>query len=175
MSAVQDGLPTPPHLASEFYVWLWWASETREAKFSLGEQGEIELWVDERLAFRLPSDTKISAVMTGENPSTSLESRAALVGGKVLQDVRVRFRRDDREFSVTLKGPEMHIQRAKFPQNVDGGGEEALYDRMFLYEELCFVIATLFQEFATLRTTGAWADEILPAMQAWSQGVPSGD
>jgi hypothetical protein len=67
--------------------------------------GAIHLWVDDRLAFRRPEDTKVTAVMTGENPAASLEARAALAGGKVLQEIRVGLRRDDREFFFTLKGP----------------------------------------------------------------------
>lgn len=170
-NAVTDGLPTPPHLAGEFYVWLWWASEQREATFALGgDHGNVEVWVDERLAFRNPNDTKISAVMTGENPSATLESRAALLGGKVLQDVRLRIRRDDKEYSVTLKGPEMHLQRVKLPQVVDGGEEGAVYDRMFLYEQLCFIVSALFGEFARERMSDRWDGEILPSMQDWVQG-----
>ncbi len=174
MSAT-DSLPAPPHIASEFYCWLWWATEVRDGAFDLGgDIGHVSVRVDERLAFRNPNDTKISAVMTGDNPGAQLESRAALAGGKVLQDLRVIVRRDDREFGVTLKGPTLDLQRVKLPQAVDGGGEEALYDRMFLYEELCFVLAALFREFGELRVSPAWRDRVLPAVQAWVQALPDG-
>ncbi len=177
MSTVaNEGTPTPPHLAGEFYVWLWWASERQEGRFDLPEPlGRIELFVDERLAFRNPNDSKISAVMTGENPSTTLESRAALLGGKVLEDLRIRLRRDEREFLVTLKGPEMNIQRAKLPQAVDGGEEGALYDRMFLYEQLTDILGALFRQFTDLRAEGAWESDVLPALRAWVQGMEAGE
>lgn len=166
-----EGTPLAAHTAAEFYVWLWWASEQREGSFDLGDPiGRVELWVDERLSFRNPAEAKVSAVMTGENPSASLESRAALAGGKVLQDVRIAIKRDDREFSVTLKGPTMDLQRVKLPQQVDGAGEEALYDRMFLYEELTVILGTLFREFSAIRTSSRWPDELLPALKAWVAG-----
>jgi hypothetical protein len=172
MSA-EDGLPAPPHLASEFYVWLWWATEVRDGSFDLGgELGHVDIRVDERLAFRNPNDTKVSAVMTGDNPGAQLESRAALAGGKVLQDLRIIVRRDDREFGVTLKGPSMDLQRMKLPQQVDGGGEESLYDRMFLYEELTFVLSALYKEFSATRVSPRWKREVLPAIQAWVQALP---
>ena len=95
----QDGLPVLPHLAGEFYTWLWWSSEVQGAVFSLPDPvGQIELWVDERLAFRNADDTKVTAVMTGEAPSTSLEARAALAGW--LRDGRLRVREH------VLQGPE---------------------------------------------------------------------
>lgn len=165
-----DGLPILPHLAGEFYAWLWWSSEANEGQFDLPDVGKVELWVDERLAFRNPADTKVSAVMTGESPSTTLEARAALAGGKVLQDLRVSLRRDDREFSVTLKGAQMDLQKVKLPQQVDGGGEEALYDRMFLYEELCFVLSRLMDRFATARVAADWEEATLAEIRTWVMG-----
>jgi hypothetical protein len=165
---MSEQLPIP-HIASEFYVWLWWASEQQESRFELAELGRIEVWVDERLAFRSPNPSeKVSAVMTGMNPSAFLESRAALAGGKVLQDVRVAIRRDDREFAVTLKGPAMEFQGVKLPQAVSG--DEAIYDRMFLYEELAFLVAGLFRQFSEDRTSARWQAQLLPAIAAWVQG-----
>jgi hypothetical protein len=125
--------------------------------------------VDDRIAFRNPDDQKVAAVMTGDNPSATLEARAALAGGKVLQDLRIGVRRDDREFLATLKGPAMHMQALKLPQTVKGG-EEAIYDRMHLYEELCLVVAGLFQQWTILRCSDRWDDEVLPALRAWVSG-----
>ncbi|MCB9676006.1 MAG: hypothetical protein H6737_12860 [Alphaproteobacteria bacterium] len=167
----QDGLPVLPHLAGEFYTWLWWSSEVQGAVFSLPDPvGQIELWVDERLAFRNADDTKVTAVMTGEAPSTSLEARAALAGGKVLNDLRVGIRRDDREFTVTLKGPAMHITGAKLPQVMSEGIDEVLYDRMFLYGELSLVLAALYDTFAEKRVSAAWESEVLPGLRRWIGG-----
>lgn len=166
-----EGLPIVPHLAGEFYAWLWWASEQRGAVFQLEPPvGTVELWVDERLAFRNPDDSKVAAVMTGENPAASLEARAALAGGKVLQEIRLGLRREDREFFLTLKGPAMHLTGLKLPQVVTEGGEEVLYDRIHLYEELCFVLSGLLEEFAQVRTGPSWQDEVLPALHDWILG-----
>jgi len=166
-----EGLPILPHTAGEFYAWLWWASELQGATFDLPEPvGRIDLWVDERLAFRTADDTKLIAVMTGENPAATLEARAALANGKVLQEMRVGIRRDEREFLVTFKGPAAHLQAVRLPQVVNEGGEEVLYDRIHLYEELCFVVQGLFCEFAGVRTSASWSDEVLPALQGWILG-----
>lgn len=171
-----EGLPIVPHLAGEFYAWLWWASEQRGAVFSLDAPvGTIELWVDERLAFRNPDDSKVAAVMTGENPAASLEARAALAGGKVLQEIRLGIRREDREFFLTLKGPAMHLTGLKLPQVVTEGGEEVLYDRIHLYEEMCFVLAGLLKEFAAVRCGREWQDQVLPALHDWILGREAAD
>lgn len=167
----EDGLPTPPHLSSEFYVWLWWESERNNARFELGElMGQVEVWVDARLAFRRPGDSKVSAVLTGDDASTTLESRAALAGGKVVDEIRLRIRRDDREYSASLKGAAVAIQRAKLPPSGTDADESPLYDRMFHYEELEKVVAALFTVFAETRQSDDWESSTLPQMKAWSQG-----
>ena len=167
MSAEVEALPIPPHLASEFYLWLWWSTEERATIFDLGGKvGRIDLWVDDRLAFRNPSEAKVTAVMTGENPADTLEARAALAGGKVVNELRLHLRRGDHEYTFTLKGPAIDVVQAKLPQVVRG--EEAIYDRMFLYEELCFVLQALLRQFAAVRASEAWEARLLPAIRHWS-------
>ena len=129
-------------LGPEFLTWLWWRSEQTGGRFDLpAPAGTVDVWVDDRLAFRQPSDTKITAVMTGENPAHTLEARAALAGGKVVQDLRLGVRRDEREFHVTLRSPSLDVGGLKMPQVLSETPEEAVTDRMFLYEEVVLVVA----------------------------------
>lgn len=171
MSEQTEATPILPHLASEFYLWLWWKSENSGGSFDLGDPaGRIDLWVDDRLAFRIPGDKKVTAVLTGDNPSETLEAKAALYGGKVLNDIRLRIKRDDRDFVVTLKGPEMHMTRISLPQALQDSAEEAIYDRLFLYDELCFVVGALFTAFCDARLGSGWADDTVPALRRWVEG-----
>ncbi len=167
---MSDATPVVPHQAGEFYAWLWWQSEERDGVFDLGgDIGRVDLWVDERLAFRNPAETKVSAVLTGDNPSTTLEARAALAGGKVLQEIRIGVRRDEREFFFTLKGPAIELKQAKLPSLMSEGEEAAIYDRMFLYEELSFVLAGLLGLFSEARTSSQWEEDVA-AIRAWVGG-----
>ena len=166
-----EGLPVVPHLAGEFYTWLWWTSEREGAVFQLpAPVGPIDVWVEDRLAFRNPDDTRVAAVMTGENPSATLEARAALAGGKVLQDIRLGVRREDREYLVTLKGPSMHLTALKLPAVVTEGGEEVVFERVHLVEELELVLTGLFRAFAQVRAGAAWQDDVLPGLHDWVLG-----
>jgi len=161
-----------PHLVPEFMTWLWFASERDGGSVLLSEElGRIDYWVDDRIAFRDMDSDKPRAVMTGENPSTSPEARAALAGGKVLRELRLVMRREDREFYVTLKGPHLDIQGVKLPQMIKGAAEEVMYDRMALYEELHFMLTGMLKRFSVERTSDAWAESTLPAMRAWVGGA----
>ncbi|MCB9682939.1 MAG: hypothetical protein H6733_15850 [Alphaproteobacteria bacterium] len=160
--------PVPAHLGAEFLLWLWYSSDTGAGRFDLPSPvGRVELYVDDRLAFRQPSDTKATAVLTGEDPAHTLEARAALAGGKVLQDLRFVFRRDDREYTATLRGASLDCIGLKLPQALSENPDEVVNDRMFLYEEFAMVVGGLFDRFATLRTGSAWSKDVVPAVRAW--------
>lgn len=153
MTDTTDLAEVPDYIVSVFYAWLWFVGETR-GSLPLGESEDVaQLWVDDRLVFRAQGAMRPSTTLTGENPSSAPEARAALLGGKMVQDVRLALRRDDREYTVTLRGPRMEIQQAKLPGMLKGGDDaEMLYERMFLYEELQWLVSRLFLTFAE-----AWA------------------
>ncbi len=166
-----EPLPTPVHLASDFCLWLWWRSEAHGPSLDLGAPvGVVDIWVDERLGFRAADDTRVTALLTGENPSASLEARAALAGGKQIAEIRLGVRRDDREFTVTLKGAALHFTGLKVPAAVLDGGPEALWDRMHLVEEVAWILGAAFQRFSALRTAPDWAESVRLPMRAWVRG-----
>ena len=165
-----DAAPVLPHLTSEFLTWLWYATERDMGSFALPEGGRFDAWVDDRLSFRTPEDDRPRAVLTGENPSGSLEARAALAGGKLVRDLRLGMRREDREYSLVLKGGTLDFQGAKLPGMFKGTEDEALFDRLFLLEELRWLVKVLFQHFATEGGSPEWETTVLPQMQGWVSG-----
>ncbi|MDP2305306.1 MAG: hypothetical protein Q8P18_04685 [Pseudomonadota bacterium] len=176
MSDSEENEGVPAHVASEFFLWLWYQSETGQGRVDLGETGgSVEYWVDDRISFRTVGEDKVSAVMTGDNPSLTPEAHAALAGGKVIRDVRLAIRREDREYAVTLKAPRIEIAGAKLPAMVKSGDDgEVLYERMFLYEELHFVLGGLFRAFAEARCADEWRERTLPDLRRWVAAAPGG-
>ena len=144
-----------PHLDSDFYLWLWHRSEVGQGSL---EDANIDFWVQDRLSFRVIGEDKASAVLSGD-PAHSPEAKAALVGGKIVKDIRIGLRRDDREYAVSLRGKD--IAGAKLPALVKGGDvAEVIYERMFLYEELNFLLETLFSRFFELRSSDDWENSL---------------
>lgn len=165
---VAEPTPTLPHVAGEFLLWLWWLSERTGGRVDAGgEHGVIEVWMDTRIAFRHPGEGKAAAILTGENPSTAREARATLAGGKVLREARIGLRREEREFYVTLRSPYLELTAMQLPQVVKGPGDEALYDRMALYEELHDLIRALFRTWARARSASTWEEEVVGPTRAW--------
>jgi len=166
---MSDNAEALPHLTTEFYVWLWFASEREGGTMDVGDGvGLIDFWIDERLSFRSPDEDKPRAVLTGENTSTSAEARAALASGKVVRDLRVHLRREEREYTVTLRGSHLDVCGLKFPQHAVDGEDELLYERMFLYEDVWAVIRALYRRFARERVSEAWHRDVLPAIRQFA-------
>ena len=159
------------HVACEFLAWVWYESERTGGRFEWDEPlGMVDIWVDERLAFRDTSDDRPRAVLTGENPSQTLEARAALAGGKLLRELQLGIRREEREYSVTLKGALLDFGGVKLPPG-DAEEDGLLYDRMFFYEELHLILRTLLEQFAATRTSEDWASSTRDAISDWIAGV----
>ncbi len=161
-----DERPMLAHLPSEFMTWLWYASVRDGGSMNLGgDIGWIDVWVDDRIAFRGAGDDRPRAVMTGDNAAEAVESRAALAGGRVVKELRLAIRRGDREFGLTLRNPTLDLAQVKLPSSMTG--DEAIYERMALHEELSYLVAGLLRVFARERTDEAYRETTLPKMRAW--------
>jgi hypothetical protein len=168
----------PPHIAADFYLWLWWRSEAQGGRFTLEDDTVVEVYLDDRLALRDTGEERPTTLLTGDSPGTTPEARAAVLGGKVPKELRLLVRREDREYRVTLRGERIGIAGAKLPTQVKTGDvAEILYDRMFVYEELHWLVSCLLREFATARVAADWRPAVVPQMREWLEPLddaPSG-
>ena len=174
-----EGLPIPSHVGPMFLLWLWWKAETGNGYYNFkADESEddvdidtlasIDLWVDERIALRNPDETKVVTVLTGENPSAAPESKVALSAGKVIHELRLGIRRDDREFYFTLKGPSLSLHNAKLPQIItESSGTEVALDRLALLIELEWVISLLFNDYAHERLSKDWRTDTAKTIVEW--------
>jgi hypothetical protein len=158
------------HVACDFLAWVWFESERTGGRMDLGPLlGVVDVWVDERLAFRDSTDDRPRAVLTGENPSQTLEARAALAGGKLLKELQLGIRREEREYGVTLKGALLDFCGVKLPPG-DAEEDGLIYDRMFFYEELRLILSKLLERFAFTRCSKDWEESTKDAMAEWIAG-----
>jgi hypothetical protein len=158
----------PPHIAADFYLWLWWRSEAQGGRFTLEDGSGVEVYLDDRLALRDTGEERPTTLLTGDSPGTTPEARAAVLGGKVPKELRLLVRREDREYRVTLRGERIGIAGAKLPTQVKTGEvAEILYDRMFVYEELHWLVSCLLRQFGAARVDATWRPEVVPQIREW--------
>lgn len=166
-----------PHINAEFFVWLLYCSEIGEDREIIRSEklGEIELIIQDRLSFRDPQQEKDRAVISGEDAPNSAETKAALISGKTLQDVKLMFRMAQATYLLTLKGDNFDISGLKQAsseidqiQMEDGDSREAmLLLRMQEYEDIWGLIGQLFREFVIERTKDSWYTGTLQEMRKW--------
>jgi hypothetical protein len=159
-----------PHLSTEFFTWLWWASEQGGGRLTVDGE-EIILWVDDRLAFRLPSEDASRAVLTGADTARAAEAKAALAAGKVIKEMRLRIQWADREYGVTLKGARLDVGGLVLPAlPEDGDEQDRLMIRMEAIEALWAVLGALYRRFAAVRVADEWHEQVVPGIERWLAG-----
>lgn len=146
---MSEPTPFPTHLGSEFLLWLWCIADT-ESHMNVSGLGVIDLWVEDRIAFRPSGGSTATVLVTAENSAQDTAAFAALYAGKRVQQIRLGLRRDEREFTFTLD-ENLHVRALKLPSILSEGAEEAVLDRMHLIDEVQTVIVQLFVKFAALR------------------------
>jgi len=152
--------PIIPHINHDFLLWLWWRSDTGQNLIELDNQ-EIGFQVDSKVKF---IEEEESVTVHALSPETSPEVIAALQGNRRVQEYQVEFTKDELKYSFTLSANPFRIKSIKLPQETKNG-EEALYERMYLYNILVDIIDILFYEFATLRVGEFFEDTVLKYME----------
>ena len=158
-------------LGREFLTWLWFRSDTREGLFEL-PTGPLEVWFDAKLTLEAQGDLKEQNSIKAENPTEAEEARASLLTGKLVSDARLRLIRDQKQWTLNVKGDTLALSGVKIPALLSREDEEQLYERFYLMEELEDLFADLFEQFIRTRLDDdTWRAEV-HAIRSWVHQVP---
>jgi hypothetical protein len=163
----EDHVPMPPHLASDFMLWLWRQSTVDDGRIALDDDGtKAQVWLEDRMVFRSTGSTK-KIIVFAETHDELPEAKAAIRSDKTLAEVRVGLQvEEDLIFAFTLKGDMLSLHGLKMPSVVvDGadyqdGIEAVIEERMGLLEVLETHLAKMFRVFAEKRLSGEFENEI---------------
>ena len=157
-------------LGREFLVWLWFRSETREGRFSLGEAGSAELWFDGRVVLQPDENDREEKVICLGETSRSREARFALAEYKTVTEAKVKLRIGDSEWSFILDSTWMNFKSFKTPkvlQDVEQDPDGLFYEKFSLIQQALSAMDALFTSFITLRLSTDWEERELPALLKW--------
>ena len=157
-------------LGREFLVWLWFRSETREGRFSLGEAGSAELWFDGRVVLQPDENDREEKVICLGETSRSREARFALAEYKTVTEAKVKLRIGDSEWSFILDSTWMNFKSFKTPkvlQDVEQDPDGLFYEKFSLIQQALSAMDALFTSFITLRLSTDWEERELPALLEW--------
>lgn len=154
-------------LGEEFLTWVAFRTDTEGSALVLPRSGEVDVWIDDRLMLtergvENPAETSVK----GGDPARAPETRAALVGGKMLGQARLGIRKMDREWSCSID-QDLLMRGLKLPVLLTDEEDEKLFERLALLEEAAFVLDELFELFCIDRFSDAWDKTVVPAMRDW--------
>lgn len=183
----------------EFLAWLWFESERNEATLRTKPQGELGLWIEQKLVL---SFGKEITQIKGKAPASERDAKEALRAGKLPERAGLHVTLADRDFTFELRADTMALgsvalpavlggddeeervvrfdderkprAKKKAPRGADADDEEreAFYERMHLVAELEGVIESLFADFLALRLHDAWDAAVAPALARFCAGEP---
>lgn len=161
-----------PGMASEFLCWLWWLTERDGGRVSLDEtRGHeclvLEAWVDDKLRFCVAGDSKVVAAFMGESTGSTPPARETLSIGRSVADLSLFLRREDRQYVVTIDAEHLHRRGLKLPAHAADGLEALVFERMFLVEEVDYLLDRLFCQYALVRTSSRWLT-VVAAIREWA-------
>lgn len=152
-----------------FLQWIWFAAEREGGKLSAPEIGTIDVWVNERIVLKDLAESGAKTVMTGDGVGARDGARVDFANGRTPEEVRFGLRREDREYTFSLRGSLLDLVGVKLPAQVKTGDDEKLYERMYLYDELVYCLDKIRQQWDEECTGPTWTDLTRPAMRGWVQ------
>jgi hypothetical protein len=157
-------------LGREFLVWLWFRSDVREGRFSLGEAGDAELRLDGRIV--LQSDAGEGAekvICLGEN-SHLREARFALAESKTITEAMLKLVIGDYQWSFILDSTWMNFKSFKTPkvmQDNEKDPDGLFYEKFALIEQALSAMDFIYASFIKIRLSPDWDAVELPALLQW--------
>jgi len=154
-------------LGSEFLMWLWFKSEAFDGLFEVRDHGQVEVQFDDRLTLEAYLAETERNVFKGGSPAASPEAQTALREGKRPTRARLRVIKEGREWRFKYKAEGCDLSTLEIPSLLSERDDEQLYERMQLIDEIEQILDELYREFIVLRTSDAWREGLVPALNDW--------
>ena len=137
-------------LGKEFLTWLWHKAEADgKVRPAGGKPVEIEMLSPMALDAQY-GDTR-NSTLRGETPATSPEARTALIEGKKLSKVKLKWTREGTDWTVTLDGETLNVTGLTIPSPGRLPFEDQMSLRMEMVMEFEQILSQLFETFLELR------------------------
>jgi recombination associated protein RdgC len=167
---VLDRVRETESLGREFLAWLWFRSETDHGIFSLGEDGEAEIWFDRKMTLQSEHDLGVETITcSGDHPNMR-EARFALFERKDITQAMVKLNIGDLQWSFVLDSTWLNLKTMKTPKVMQDKSEDPegiFYEKTALMEMALKAMDTIFCEFIKLRVSPEWGTTERPALVKW--------
>ncbi len=162
-------------LGREFLTWLWFQSEKNLGVFSLKDEKNIELWIDNKIILESDDTENIERVSCHGENTEMYEARQALSQGKKVVQAAFKLSIDENEWRFTLDDCWLNFKTCKTPKIAYDKKEDPeglFFEKTFLLQEAIRVVEELFLQFVKIRLCPDWPQKHLPFLQEWINHAP---
>ena len=153
-----DEMPAPP--GRDFLVWLWFKSEERNGKISLGGR-DIEVIFLKRMVLESGEGEYSECVVCQGLNAALEEGKEALRKGKKIKEARIRLGADDCSWELTIKADQFLFQSMRMPQVLEMEEESdrdgRMLERIGLIEKATGIMDELFSDYLNAKASPEWA------------------
>lgn len=153
-------------IGKEFLTWLWYRSEqSKEMAVGRGKPVTVEI-LGPILLDAQYGDARAS-MLKGDSPATAPEARTALLEGKKLKKAKMKWTRDDVEWTFSMDGETFNISGLGIPNPGKLPFEEMMGLRLEIALEFEQALQDLLEAFLELRLDEKQWPKELEAIQKW--------
>jgi hypothetical protein len=166
---VLDKIEKTEVIGTDFLLWLWFRSETRNGIFDMEKNLHAEILIDGKMTLE-NIETQDKVTCSGNNPLMK-EARLALIENKKITMAAIKLiLNEEDEFTFKFDSQWMNFRMLRTPkviQDFKDDPEGLFYEKTGLIEKAITVMDSVFMSFINLRISPAWEGEELPALVAW--------
>ena len=152
-------------IGKEFLTWLWFRSERDNEVIVKGKEITVEI-LGPILLDAQYGDARAS-MLKGDSPATTPEARTALLEGKKLKKAKLKWVREDVEWTFTIDGENFNVSGLNIPNPGKLPFEEFMLMRLEMVREFEQVLQDLLETFLELRLDQKQWKRELEEIQQW--------
>jgi hypothetical protein len=158
-------------IGREFLTWLWYKSEERNGRITLGQSEEVELNFVKRIVLEAGEGEYSQGVICHGIHAELKEGKEAIRQGKKVKEAGIKLIYNKNEWEFNFKADSFHFQSLKLPvlewQETQEDPAGHLLERIYLIENAVKAINNLYELFLRIRFSNRWEEMELKSLAGW--------
>ncbi len=158
-------------LGNEFLTWLWFVIDQEPAILKRLDPDLTSFEIGNRVVLEKRKKESVERItIKGENANFE-EGMLALHKGALVAELNLVCRTTEQKWQFTLKGESLNLSGFKTPEiaplESPDALEDAILEKVFLYDKILQFLEKLYKHFIKLRTSNNWQSRVVPLIKKW--------
>ncbi|MGD9044116.1 MAG: hypothetical protein PVG06_10405 [Desulfobacterales bacterium] len=158
-------------LGDEFLTWLWFVIEKDPAIFKDMDPDLTSFEIGNRIVLEKRRKESVERITIKGDNANFEEGMLALNKGALVTELNLVCRTTEHKWAFTLKGESLNLSGFKTPKIAPLQGpddlEDAVLEKVFLYDKILQFLEKLYKTFIKLRTSSNWQNRTVPLIIKW--------